>query len=125
MERDQVKPAELARRLGVRRSAVNSVLKGTGNLTLQTLAEYLGVLGYEVELAPIERGELVLSMRERRAPRLAQLTMRDADFGGAIAATETRERRMVPQIFHDAIDPSSPKPTADRRRNVRARLVAP
>jgi transcriptional regulator with XRE-family HTH domain len=45
---------QLAKRLGVRKSAVNQVLRGDGNLRINTLAEYLHATGFEmtVELVP-------------------------------------------------------------------------
>ncbi|MBS2963094.1 helix-turn-helix transcriptional regulator [Actinocrinis puniceicyclus] len=45
---------QLAKKLGVRKSAVNQVLRGDGNLRINTLAEYLHATGFEmtVELVP-------------------------------------------------------------------------
>ncbi len=45
---------ELASKLGIRKSAVNQVFRGDGNVPMNTLAEYLHELGFEahVELAP-------------------------------------------------------------------------
>jgi len=80
MSRHGVQKATLAKRLGVRRSAVQHTLAGNGNMTLQTLAEYLGALGMEVELVPVEAGEVSRSMRERRAPRVYSVTLRDRDW---------------------------------------------
>ncbi|MCX5352004.1 helix-turn-helix domain-containing protein [Streptomyces mirabilis] len=48
---------ELARRLGIRKSAVNQVLHGDGNMRISTLAEYLHALGFEVTLEKVEAGE--------------------------------------------------------------------
>jgi transcriptional regulator with XRE-family HTH domain len=98
MRATKVNRAGLAQRLGVRRSAVQQVMTGTGNLQLQTLAEYLGVLGFELELVPVEAGEVRRSMRERRAPRVAQLTIRDCDFArsGAHAINESTSSMAKP-----------------------------
>lgn len=86
-----VQKATLAKRLGVRRTAVQHTLDGNGNVTLQTLAEYLGVLGVEVDLVPVESGEIATSMRSRRAPRILPLTLRDRDWhADAVVVGENR-----------------------------------
>lgn len=59
--------SELASRLKVRKSAVNQVLRGDGNLRVQTVAEYLHALGYELDLRLVAVGE----------PRRAVLEGRD------------------------------------------------
>jgi transcriptional regulator with XRE-family HTH domain len=58
---------EIARRLGVRRSAVSQVFKGGGNLRINTLAEYLFTLGFEVDLTLVAAGEPRRAMLEGRA----------------------------------------------------------
>ena len=47
--------ADLAKRLNLRRSAVNQVFRGDGNIRVNTLAEYLSMLGFEshLELRPL------------------------------------------------------------------------
>ncbi|MFH8464662.1 helix-turn-helix domain-containing protein [Streptomyces sp. NPDC017991] len=52
-----VSQTELASRLRIRKSAVNQVFNGDGNLRVNTLANYLSVLGYEVELRVVPAGE--------------------------------------------------------------------
>jgi transcriptional regulator with XRE-family HTH domain len=47
----------LARRLNLRRSAVNQVLRGDGNLRINTLAEYLYALGFELNITMVQAGE--------------------------------------------------------------------
>ncbi|MFE6893599.1 helix-turn-helix domain-containing protein [Streptomyces sp. NPDC057694] len=47
---------ELARRLGIRKSAVNQVVHGDGNMRVSTLAEYLHALGFELSLAKAAAG---------------------------------------------------------------------
>ena len=42
--------ADVARSLGCSRSAVSQTLGGDGNLRIDTLAEYLDALGFEVEI---------------------------------------------------------------------------
>jgi transcriptional regulator with XRE-family HTH domain len=61
--------AELARRLNVRRSAVNQVFKGDGNLRATTIAEYLFALGFELDVTLVQAGE----------PRRAELEGRVAE----------------------------------------------
>jgi transcriptional regulator with XRE-family HTH domain len=52
----QIPQTELARRLGVRKSAVNQVFRGDGNLRISTLAEYLHELGLEIRIAAVPLG---------------------------------------------------------------------
>jgi transcriptional regulator with XRE-family HTH domain len=49
--------SDLARRLHVRRSAVNQVFLGDGNVRISTLAEYLYEMGYELDVALVRAGE--------------------------------------------------------------------
>jgi ribosome-binding protein aMBF1 (putative translation factor) len=42
--------ADLARKLGCRRSQVSNVLGGTGNVTLKTIAKYDAALGLDLEI---------------------------------------------------------------------------
>lgn len=55
-----VSQAELGRRLGIRKSAVNQTLNSDGAMKLNTLAEYLDALGYEAEITLHPRGTLRL-----------------------------------------------------------------
>jgi transcriptional regulator with XRE-family HTH domain len=48
----------LAKKLNIRKSAVSQVFRSDGNLRINTLAEYLYELGFEVDLELIEAGEL-------------------------------------------------------------------
>lgn len=59
--------SDLARRLGVRRSAVNQVFNGDGNLRITTVAEYLYEMGYELNVTIVKAGE----------PRAAAIEGRD------------------------------------------------
>jgi transcriptional regulator with XRE-family HTH domain len=77
LEHSGIKKAELARILNVDRSSVTQVFNGNGNVTVNTLAEYLAALGYEIDLQPVELGEILVSMREHRAPAVAEITNRD------------------------------------------------
>lgn len=65
--------AELAKRLNVRKSAVNQVLRGDGNMRLSTLAEYLHELGYElaIQAQPVgtQRQEALTEMGRQRMHR--------------------------------------------------------
>jgi transcriptional regulator with XRE-family HTH domain len=49
--------SDLARRLRVRRSAVNQIFNGDGNLRISTLAEYLYEMGYELNITLVRSGE--------------------------------------------------------------------
>jgi len=48
----------LAKKLGIRKSAVSQVFRSDGNLRINTLAEYLYELGFEVDLELVKGGEL-------------------------------------------------------------------
>lgn len=74
--RDQVTLAAL---LGVKKSAVSALLHGNGNVRINSLAEYMGVLGYEVDMIAVPIGEIEAARNDRRGPRHVALTMADAD----------------------------------------------
>ena len=57
--------AELAEALNVRRSAVNQVFRGEGNLRVNTIAEYLDTLGYELRVEVVPAGTARERIRER------------------------------------------------------------
>jgi transcriptional regulator with XRE-family HTH domain len=59
---------EVARRLDIRRSAVSQVFRGDGNLRINTLAECLFTLGFELDVKLVLAGE----------PRRAELEGRNA-----------------------------------------------
>lgn len=61
--------AELAKKLKVRRSAVNQVLRGDGNVRITTLAEYLHEMGFEALLTLTEAGEPRRAAMEDRPAR--------------------------------------------------------
>lgn len=63
--------SELARRLHVRRSAVNQVFRGDGNLRINTLAEYLHATGFELNLTMVHAGEPHQAAIEGRSARPA------------------------------------------------------
>jgi hypothetical protein len=60
--------ADLAKRLRVRRSAVNQVFRGDGNVRINTLAEYLHAMGFEAELTLVKAGEMRAAALENRSP---------------------------------------------------------
>lgn len=78
LQESGMKKADVARVLGIDRSNITQVIEGNGNITVNTLADYLAVLGFEVDLLPVELGEIVASMREHRAPVVQEITQRDA-----------------------------------------------
>ncbi|WP_157891958.1 helix-turn-helix domain-containing protein [Frankia alni] len=66
-----INQADLARRLGVRRSAVNQVFKGDGNVRISTVAQYLHALGFELGVQLYEDGEHRRATVENRESRPA------------------------------------------------------
>jgi transcriptional regulator with XRE-family HTH domain len=56
LHRSGLNQSELAGRLGVRKSAVNQVLRGDGNVRISTLAEYLHEAGFELEVRAVPLG---------------------------------------------------------------------
>lgn len=70
---------DIAARLGIRKSAVNQVLNGAGNIQIDTLGQYLAAMGLEADLVVAELGEFRLARRERRAPNTLALTAADRD----------------------------------------------
>jgi transcriptional regulator with XRE-family HTH domain len=63
--------SDLARRLHVRRSAVNNVFRGDGNVRVSTFAEYLSAMGYEASIQLVSAGEPRRAALEGRLPRAA------------------------------------------------------
>lgn len=61
--------SELAARLGIRKSAVNQVLRGDGNVRVTTLAEYLQALGFELVIGLVKAGEPRKAATDDRRPR--------------------------------------------------------
>lgn len=79
LERSGKTQVDLAKALGVRKSAVNQVLRGNGNVQMDTLAEYLGEMGFEADIVVAKLGEFRSARAERRSPRLEELTIADQD----------------------------------------------
>lgn len=73
LRRSELSQSDLAAKIGVRKSAVNQVFKGDGNVRIATLAEYLHVMGFEAELKLVRAGkpreDAVRQMREIRLAR--------------------------------------------------------
>lgn len=73
LERTALSQSDLAVKLGIRKSAVNQVFRGDGNLRISTLAEYLHEMGFEAELSIVPCGkpreDAVRRMRELRLAR--------------------------------------------------------
>lgn len=59
----------LAEKLGIRRSAVNQVFRGDGNVQINTVAEYLYEMGYELDVQVVEAGEHRRAFEEGREVR--------------------------------------------------------
>lgn len=62
---------DLAKRLGIRKSAVSQALNGDGNLRVTTVAQYLQAMGYELDLRLVEEGEPRRAVEEHRDVRPA------------------------------------------------------
>lgn len=60
--------SDVARKLNLRRSAVNQVFRGDGNVRTSTLAEYLFAMGYELDLQLVRAGEPRHAALEGRQP---------------------------------------------------------
>jgi transcriptional regulator with XRE-family HTH domain len=84
--------ADLAKRLNVRRSAVNQVFRGDGNLRVNTLAEYLYEMGYELNFSLVRVGEPRAATLEDRLPVLA--------FASASASASLHYLSYSHQVFH-------------------------
>jgi transcriptional regulator with XRE-family HTH domain len=78
LERSDMTQVDLADKLGVRRSAVNQVLKGDGNMHVARLAAYLHALGFTLDLAIVPLDA-------------AQERVRPGDDGLPTAGTSPRE----------------------------------
>ncbi len=64
----ELNQVSLANKMGVRKSAVNGVLRGDGNLRVNTLADYLHACGLELELTAVPEGTARKRTRDRKAP---------------------------------------------------------
>jgi transcriptional regulator with XRE-family HTH domain len=82
--------SDLARRLEVRRSAVNQVFNGDGNVRISTLAEYLHAMGYELDISLLRSGEPRAAALEGRSPRAAVCSSSSSAPIRLPAATGTR-----------------------------------
>lgn len=63
--------SDVAKTLGVRRSAANQVFRGDGNLRVNTLADYLSAMGFELDMRLVRAGEPRKASLERREVRPA------------------------------------------------------
>ena len=81
---------EIARRLNVRKSAVNQVLRGDGNLRISTLAEYLFTLGFELDINLVMAGEPRRAQLEGRAAVPANVAL-NATLSMVFVATHDQE----------------------------------
>lgn len=76
LEKEGVSRAELARRLGKSKGFVSQLLGGGRNLTLRTLADVLGALGYKLRLKAEkiqvqETGGTVVTCHQWQRPAMA------------------------------------------------------
>ncbi|MFC5182472.1 helix-turn-helix domain-containing protein [Actinomadura harenae] len=92
--------AEVAKRLGIRRSAVNQVFRGDGNVRIDTLAEYLHAMGYEATLTLVEAG------RPRQAALQGRAREASTNWANATAGRTTSSVSMIVQIKNASSDSS-------------------
>ncbi|MEV5573883.1 helix-turn-helix transcriptional regulator [Spirillospora sp. NPDC052269] len=90
--------AEVAKRLGIRRSAVNQVLRGDGNVRIDTLAEYLHTMGYEATLTLVEAG------KPRQAALHGRAREASTNWANANAGATTSSVSMVVQVKNASSD---------------------
>lgn len=95
--------ADLAKRLKVRRSAVNQVFRGDGNVRVNTLAEYLFEMGYEVDIILVEAGEMRRAALEERTPTPALTTTAATTTSASISATYAWQEMEFLNGFWNAI----------------------
>lgn len=86
--------AELAKRLGIRRSAVNQVFNGDGNVRVNTLAEYLHEMGLEVDMSLVPLG----TAREEAIREIGQRWQEGSRFN-----LYTRVTDMTPPVIAGAV----------------------
>lgn len=101
LRRRGVSQSALAERLQIRKSAVNAVLRGDGNVRIATLADYLNALDFEVQLELVPAGQ-------PRAKALEDMNRVSGRKHLALVASPTRD---VPK----SIDWGHPVASASRR----------
>jgi predicted XRE-type DNA-binding protein len=96
--------ANVASLLGIRRSAVNQVFRGDGNLRISTLAEYLAAMGGEVQLevVPLGDSQPFRSMRQLPAAPVSRsgskVTSQQAPAEEAMQSSDATARRNNPAV---------------------------
>ena len=78
-EESKLTQVEIATKLGVRKSAVNQVFNGAGNIHIDTLGEYLAAMGLEADIVIAHLGEFSAARAHRRPPTTLPLTTADRD----------------------------------------------
>lgn len=107
--------SQVAKTLGVRRSAANQVFRSDGNLRINTVAEYLDAMGFELSLAVVPAGTAreqaqtwrTLKTETRQAPpwpRLEWLLAAGAVEGATCSRLTTRERITSADISYNRND---------------------
>jgi transcriptional regulator with XRE-family HTH domain len=109
--------SDLARSLQVRRSAVNQVFNGDGNVRISTLAEYLNVMGYELDIRLVRSGEPRAAALEGRAPRQPEL-----DSNATPAGRECRGRPGVATEMARSVGNAHMLPTERKRLRATANV---
>jgi transcriptional regulator with XRE-family HTH domain len=86
MEREEVKPAELARRLGKSRAYITKILQGNANFTIDSLVQIARALGYRY--APVFLPKFASDEAIYQNARELHLSARSAQPTPEIAADE-------------------------------------
>jgi transcriptional regulator with XRE-family HTH domain len=90
LELSRLSQSGLARKLGVRKSAVNQVFRGDGNVRIETLAAYLHEMGFELDVQLVEAGEPRAAAVEGRSARPLSFNMAVAASAAPAAMTFLR-----------------------------------
>ncbi|MFF0445053.1 helix-turn-helix domain-containing protein [Streptomyces sp. NPDC004609] len=97
LEESGVTQTELARRLGIRKSAVNQVVHGDGNMRVSTLADYLHALGFEISLNRVKAG----TARKQVVANRPHIECDDEGENQLVSWTEAKELRVTRKVDLD------------------------
>lgn len=85
--RSELNQSDLAKKLGIRKSAVNQVFRGDGNVRIDTLADYLHELGLEAEIklvpAGTHRRAFTVATQAANAEASTSFSVLEVDYAGA------------------------------------------
>ena len=78
LEESGMTQTDVAAKLGIRKSAVNQVFRGDGNVRMNTFAEYLHELGFEARIELVPLGTARSETRELAQQSRRKSTLADA-----------------------------------------------